>query len=676
MSRNERLDAGAYGGVTGDDYKPYVDHDRSVREFTLRAVVLGILLGIVFGASQAYLGLQVGMTVSASIPVAVIAIAISRGRFGRATLLENNMVQTIGSAGESLAAGVIFTIPALIVLGMIPELAKVFVLATVGGLLGVLFMIPLRRYLMVREHGRLPFPEGTACAEVLVAGERGGSGARTVMAGLGVAAVYQFLMDGLNLWPSVSEWDIRGVAGARIGAKVTPPLLGVGYVVGPKIAGIMLAGGALGWLVLIPVIKMVGQGLAAPIFPATVPICEMGAYDIWNNYIRYIGAGAVALGGVVTLVRAIPTMVQSFKLGLGEFYSPGAGNAASAPRGGAAPRSGDARRGGSAGPPVVAGGKAGRAPRTSRDLPIKLVLYGAIALAIVCWAAPQIPVGAVGALLIIVFAFFFVTVSSRIVGLIGSSSNPASGMTIATLLATSLVFLAMGWTGPAGMVAAISVGAVVCLAICIAGDVSQDLKTGFLVGATPWRQQVGEIIGVLSSALVIGWTVFFLHRAYGIGSPELPAPQAVLMSMVVKGVLTSSLPWTLVFIGAFIAGCVELLGVPSLPFAVGLYLPIRLSTPIMAGGIVRLLAERGVGEELRRRRRERGVLMSSGLIAGGGLVGILVAGLVNWDVQEGIEIGHKWAGTWAGGFALAMFAVLIFFLAIGGGVIGAPRRRR
>jgi putative OPT family oligopeptide transporter len=446
---------------------------------------------------------------------------------------------------------------------------------------------------------------------------------------------------------------------------VTPALLGVGYVIGPKIAGIMLAGGALGWLVLIPLLKMLGSSLTEPMYPASTLIADMDPIDIWDNYIRYIGAGAVAFGGLVTLVKAIPTIVDSFGQGFRE---------------------------------VLRGRKTDGDRRTARDLPITAVLSGAIALGLLAWLLPQIPVNALGALLIVLFSFFFVTVSSRIVGLLGSSSNPASGMTIATLLATSLVFLGMGWTGTGGMIAAISVGAVVCIAICIAGDTSQDLKTGFLVGATPRRQQLGEMIGVLSSAAVIGWVVFFLHETYGIGSDRLPAPQAVLMSMVVRGVLTMSLPWTLVFIGAFLAMCVELLGVPSLPFAVGLYLPIRLSTPIMMGGLVRLVGSRAMEPSVVHERRERGVLFGSGLIAGGGIMGLLVAFLENAHIQreqlvasgeavpgataalagfyERVNLGFDWAGDWSGLVAVLAFLVLTAALVWSVGLLRRNRRGR
>jgi putative OPT family oligopeptide transporter len=662
-----RLGSDAYGGCEGESYRPYVPTTTTQPEFTARAVIAGILIGIVFGAANAYLGLKVGLTVSASVPAAVIAIALGRGLIGRTTVLENNMIQTIGSSGEAIAAGVVFTIPALIVLGFMPELSKIFALASIGGLLGIFFMIPLRRYLIVREHRRLLFPEGVACAEVLVAGDAGGTGVRMVMSGLGLGALYEFLMGAVKLWQDRPTWNVRGVAGAQVSGEVSAALLGVGYIIGPRIAAIMLAGGALSWLVIIPLIHFIGQGLTEPLFPATVPIAAMQPADIWNNYIRYIGVGAVAFGGLVTLVRAIPTIGASFGAGL----------------------SGILRR--RSGTP--------RAPeRTDTDLPMSLVVFGAVALIIIVAALPQLPVNTLGAVLIAVFSFFFVTVTSRLVGVIGSSSNPASGMTIATLLGTTLVFRAMGWTGAAGMIAAVSVGSVVCIAICSAADISQDLKTGFLVGATPRRQQTGEIIGALTSAAVIGWVVFFLHRAYGIGSEALPAPQAVLMSMVVKGVLSMSLPWGLVFIGVLLAACFEILGIPSLPLAVGLYLPLRLTTPIVAGGLVRAAIERARGDEsLRHERRERGVLFSSGLIAAGGLMGILVAGLVNAEGQRAlaqasgqpvgkmtaavaafyqrIHIGPDWAGGAAGLVALGAFLLLALALALSA-ARGGPGERQ
>ncbi len=625
MEERKGLPPEAYEEVPGESYKPYISSSQTIPELTAKALLLGAILGVVFGAANAYLGLKVGMTVCASIPAAVISMAILRGILRRGTILENNIVQTVGSSGEALAAGVIFTIPALIIWGIEPRILKVFLISVSGGILGVLFMIPLRRFLILKEHGRLPYPEGTACAEVLVAGDRGGSRARLVFSGVGIAALYKFVMGGLGAWEEHPHWDLSKSLNMKIGLDALPALLGVGFIVGPRIASYMFAGGALGWLVIIPIITIVGRNLTAPVFPAAVLISQMDADAIWTNYIRYIGAGAVALGGLASLIRAAPTIVSSIRLGFRE---------------------------------VTKGLRERAGQRTSRDIPMKWVLLGAVLVAVGVGAIPQVPVGFTGAILVVVFSFFFVTVSSRIVGLIGSSSNPASGMTIATLLATSLILLGLGWKGEAGMVAALSVGAIVCVAICVAGDISQDLKTGFLLGGTPFNQQIGQLLGVLVSALVIGWTVLILHRGYGIGSSELPAPQATLMSMVVKGVMTRSLPWTFVFIGMGVAFVLEVLRLPSLPFAVGLYLPIELSTPIMAGGIMRGLLERK-GRDIKE-RRERGILYSSGLVAGDALVGIILAILV-WR-----KIDLTFAEGWMGGFSnwgsLVVFGGIIYLL--------------
>ncbi len=611
-----------------DAFTPYTSSDSSIAEFSLKALVTGTILGIIFGAANAYLGLKVGITVSASIPVAVMAVAIFRV-FGGSTILENNMVQTIGSAGESLAAGVIFTIPALILWGINPEISKIFTISLTGGWLGVFFMIPLRRYLIVKEHGKLKFPEGTACAEVLIAGQSGGKQARMVFSGLGVGAAYEFLMNGFGLWRDKPFWNIPGFAGARIDGEITPPLLGVGYIIGPRISAMMLAGGAISWLVLIPLITAIGEHTTTPLFPATDLISNMGPSDIWNNYIRYIGAGSVAFGGIITLIRSIPTIWESFRMGFGE---------------------------------IVQGFKNEdrKKKRTDLEIPMLWVLLGTLVLIVSMWALPQVPVSFVGAVLIAIFAFFFVTVSSRIVGLIGSSSNPVSGMTIATLLGTSLIFVAMGWTGEEYMVMALSIGAVVCIAAAIAGDTSQDLKTGYLVGATPRKQQYGEFVGVITSAAFIGWTIMFLHSAYQIGSENLSAPQATLMSLVVKGVLTSELPWGLVLIGVFLAATLEILGVHSLPCAVGIYLPISLSTPIMAGGLIRYYYTRRDRQE-EEVGADYGTLFSSGLIAGGALMGIIIAGLIvynNGIIIQKIMFGNEWMGGWSNIISVLIFCLL------------------
>ncbi len=610
-----------------ETFLPYVRSDVSITEFSIKALITGTILGIIFGAANAYLGLRVGLTVSASIPVAVMAVAIFR-IIGGSTILENNMVQTIGSAGESLAAGVIFTVPALIIWGIRPELVKIFTISLIGGWLGVFFMIPLRKFLIAKEHGKLPFPEGTACAEVLIAGETGGRQARMVFFGLGVGAVYEFLMAGMALWRRTPFWDIPRFAGARVEAEITPPLLGIGYIIGPRISAMMLAGGSISWLVLIPLITAIGEHTTTPLFPATDLIANMGPDEIWNNYIRYIGAGSVAFGGIVTLIRSLPTIWESFRMGFVE---------------------------------IVHGFKntIEDRTRTNQDIPIMWVLVGSITLALLLWVVPQVSVSLLGAILIVVFSFFFVTVSSRIVGLIGSSSNPVSGMTIATLLGTSLIFVAMGWTGEEYMVIALSIGAVVCISAAIAGDTSQDLKTGFLVGATPKKQQFGEFIGVLTSALVMGWVILFLDSAYHIGSELLPAPQATLMSLVVRGVLTAELPWGLVMIGIFLAATLEILGIQSLPCAVGIYLPISLSTPIMVGGFIRHLVERN-SNRVSREGIERGTLFSSGLIAGGALMGIVIAALVvyrNGILAQAIQVGNEWMGSLG-----HIISLLIFFL--------------
>ncbi len=615
---------------TPDSFTPYIRSDTRITEFSLKALIVGTILGIIFGAANAYLGLKVGITVSASIPAAVMAVAIFRV-MGGSTILENNMVQTVGSAGESLAAGVIFTIPALIIWGINPEIGKIFTIALLGGWLGVLFMIPLRRFLIVKEHGNLLFPEGTACAEVLKAGETGGHHAKLVFKGLGVGAAYKFLMEGVGLWREKPFWNIPGFAGARIEGEITPELFGVGYIIGPRISAIMLAGGSISWLILIPLITAIGEHTTTPIFPATDLIANMEPRDIWNNYIRYIGAGSVAFGGIVTLIRSLPTIWESFRVGFAE---------------------------------VVHGFKntTRQSERVSRDIPMTYVLIGSILLATLMWLLPQVPVSLLGAILIVIFTFFFVTVSSRIVGLIGSSSNPVSGMTIATLLGTSLIFVALGWTGEEYMVMALSVGAVVCIGAAIAGDTSQDLKTGYLLGATPRNQQFGEFVGVLTSAVFIGWIILFLHTAYGIGSERLSAPQATLMSMVVKGVLTAELPWGLVLIGIFLGATLELLGIPSLPCAVGIYLPISLSTPIMVGGFVRYLYDRN---EAHKKRVENGTLFSSGLIAGGALMGIIMAGLVIYRegmLADAIMIGHNWMGGWSNPLSLVFFFLMVLTL--------------
>lgn len=583
-----------------EEFKPYIPAKKVLPELTFTSVLVGIVLAFVFGAANAYLGLRVGMTVSASIPAAVIGMGVYRFVKRQDTVLESNMVQTIGSAGESLAAGAIFTIPALFLWaaegqGEVPGILEIALIALFGGLLGVCFMVPLRKALIVQEHGTLPYPEGTACAEVLLAGEKGGSNAITVFIGMAVSAVLKFIVDGFKCVSGVVTVTITRLHG-EISTEVYPALVSVGYICGFRIASYMFAGGVIGWLVLIPAIYLFGQD--AVMFPGTDTIGniwnEAGASGIWSNYIRYIGAGAVATGGIISLVKSLPLIVRTFA---------GAVKGLSGSQG------------------------IGARERTNEDMPMWLVLGMMAVLVVLIAAVPVIPVDILGAVLIVAFGFFFATVSSRMVGLVGSSNNPVSGMAIATLLATTLILKATGHTGIAGMTAAIAIGSIICIVAAMAGDMSQDLKTGYILGATPRRQQYGEVIGSVVSAVTIGFVLYLLNRAWEFGSAELSAPQATLMKMLVEGVMESSLPWNLIFIGAFLALAVELLRIPVLPFAIGLYLPIELSACIMIGGVVRwALEKRRYGNEAQKDETvSRGVLCCSGMIAGEGLVGIVLA---------------------------------------------------
>ena len=581
------------------EFKPYIPADKVVPEFTVTALLIGILLAIVFGAANAYLGLLVGMTVSASIPAAVISMGIIRVILRKDSILENNMVQTIGSAGESVAAGAIFTLPALFLWAeegkiAFPSILSIALIALFGGILGVCFMVPLRQALIVEEHGTLPFPEGTACAEVLLAGEEGGSKAGTVFAGLGIAAFYKFLADGMQLFPSEIGHAFKNYSGAQIGMQVLPALGGVGYICGPKISSYMFAGGTLSWFVLMPMIALFGGD--ATIFPASVTVNELlanGPSALWSNYIKYIGAGAVATGGIISLIKSLPLIVRTFKQALGSMKK----NAGS-----------------------------GKQLRTEQDLPLPLLIGVILVIAVLIWILPIFPVNLIGALIIVVFGFFFATVSSRMVGLIGSSNNPVSGMTIATLLFATVILKATGTTGLTGMVGAISIGGIICIVAAIAGDASQDLKTGFIVGATPSKQQVGEIIGVVASSAAIGFVLYLLNEAWGYGTEKIPAAQATMMKMLVEGIMNEELPWAMILIGVFIAIVVEILKMPVMPFAVGMYLPFSLSAGIMAGGIVRIFVEKRKGtEEQKKARTDRGLLFTSGMIAGEGIIGILLA---------------------------------------------------
>ena len=607
------------------DFEPYIKHDQRLPEITWKSVIVGTVLGIVFAWANAYVGLISGLTISASIPVSVMSVALfafmhKALKARKGSPLETNMSQTIGSAGESLAAGVIFTIPAMFMLGWNPEYGRqvitITIIAAIGGILGVTFMIPLRKYLIKREHKVLPFPEGTACAEVIKSADIGGASAGYVFAGLGVGGLIELLRNGFSAFASTIEVPIILVNKMLVSLEANPALLGVGYILKRRIATIMVAGGAIAWIILIPVIAAFGDGWgmfrflnenAVSVLAANgiTSIGDMSPADIWNYFIRYIGAGAVAFGGIITLIHSIPTIVESFKLGSRE---------------------------------IMAGSRESTVLRTDRDLSIKVVMWISIAMVLILGIAIAFGLeqmsgltAALAAILVVIFSFFFVTVASRIVGLVGSTSSPVSGMTIATLLGTSIIFVLFGLTSGPAKIAALTIGAVVCMAACTSGDASQDLKTGFLVGATPRRQQLGELLGVLTSAAVLGFTLIMLYNAYGFagapspitGKAELPAPQATLMSFVVKGVIDQNIPWILVGMGAVIAAIFELFKVPSLPAAVGLYLPLETTTPIFVGGLLRHFRDKASGDKASE--TDNGVLFSSGLVAGVGVIGIILA---------------------------------------------------
>ena len=617
------------------EFKPYVPAEKITPEFTFASIFMGIILAVVFGAANAYLGLRVGMTVSASIPAAVISMGVIRLVLRKDSILESNMVQTIGSAGESLAAGAIFTMPAIFLwakdgVAESPSIITITLISLCGGVLGVLFMIPLRNALIVKEHGVLPYPEGTACAEVLLAGEEGGSSAKSVFAGMGLAALFKFLVDGFKVIPGVVTANIKALK-TELSAEVYPALIGVGYICGPKISSYMLAGGLLGWFVFIPAIVTFGADTV--LYPGTDTIMNIynkdGASAIWSYYIRYIGAGMVAAGGIISLIKSMPLIASTFVGAVKGMKDSGS-----------------------------AGSK-----RTEKDMNMKVVLAGVAAIILLIWLLPQIPVSLIGAILIVVFGFFFGAVSSRMVGLVGSSNNPVSGMAIATLLFATLCLKMSGDTGSHGMVGAISIGTIICIITAMAGDTSQDLKTGFILGATPKKQQIGEIIGAIVSALTIGLVLILLDKAWGFGTTELAAPQATLMKMIVEGVMNGNLPWALVFIGVFTAVVVEILGVPVLPVAIGLYLPLELSTTIMIGGAIRWVVDKK--SKTKSDEAGSGVLFCSGMIAGEGLVGIILAILAVVGLEEKINLsGSINLGTIGGIILLIVMVACVTLFAM------------
>ena len=615
-----------------NEFKPYIPADQVMPELTVTSIVMGMLLAVIFGAANAYLGLRVGMTVSASIPAAVISMGVIRVIMKRNSILESNMVQTIGSAGESLAAGAIFTMPALFLwaeegLCDMPSLVEITLIALCGGVLGVLFMVPLRNALIVKEHETLLYPEGTACADVLLAGEEGGANASTVFSGMGLAAAFKFVVDGLKVLPSDVAFAFKSFKG-EIGMEVYPALLGVGYIVGPQIASYMFVGSLIGWMVIIPLICLFGPDTW--LYPADVgkTIADLyaagGAAKIWSTYVKYIGAGAIATGGIISLIKSLPLIVTTFRDSIKS----------------------------------MKGGKNTNTARTAQDLPMQMILFGIVAMILIIWVVPAIPVTLLGAAIIVVFGFFFATVSSRMVGLVGSSNNPVSGMAIATLLIATMSIKASGNTGIDGMTAAIAIGSVICIVAAIAGDTSQDLKTGYLLGATPKKQQIGELLGVVVSGLAIGGVLYLLNAAWGYGGAEVPAPQATLMKMIVEGIMGGNLPWNLVFIGVFLAIALEILRVPVMPFAIGLYLPIYLNASIMIGGVVRMFMDRrkNVDEETKTKQTTDGTLYCAGMIAGEGLVGILLAIFavfgINVSIGESVNFGN------IGGVVLMVIMIL------------------
>ena len=614
------------------EFKPYIPAEKITPELTVTSVIMGCILAVIFGAANAYLGLRVGMTVSASIPAAVISMGVIRVILRRNSILESNMVQTIGSAGESLAAGAIFTMPALFLwaeegLTSKPGIVEITLIALCGGILGVLFMVPLRNALIVKEHATLLYPEGTACADVLLAGEEGGANASTVFSGMGLAAIFKFVVDGLKLLPADVSAAFKSFKG-EIGMEVYPALLGVGYIVGPKIASYMFTGSLIGWMGIIPLICLFGPDTW--MYPAAegTTIAQLyangGASAIWSTYVKYIGAGAIATGGIISLIKSLPLIVTTFR---------------------------DSMK-------SMKGSKNTSTERTAQDLPMQFILLGVIAMVFIIWIVPAIPVTLLGAVIIVVFGFFFATVSSRMVGLVGSSNNPVSGMAIATLLIATFAIKSSGKTGIDGMTAAIAVGSVICIIAAIAGDTSQDLKTGYLLGATPKKQQMGEMLGVVVSGLAIGGVLYLLDAAWGYGTAEIPAPQAQLMKMIVEGIMGGNLPWGLVFVGVFLAICLEILRIPVMPFAIGLYLPIYLNATIMIGGIVRGLLDsrKGVDEKTKTAQSTDGTLYCAGMIAGEGLVGILLAIFavvgISLDMSGVVNLGN------IGGVVLMIIMIL------------------
>jgi len=638
MTKPKKLSSNAYGGVKGEDYVPYVPLSQAMPELTVVSILLGIVVAVIFGAANTYLGLKVGMTIAAGIPAAIIATGLLKGIFKRNNILETNMIASMASMGESLAGGLIFIVPAVILLGSKLSLLSIVIISLLGGLLGIFFVTPLRKYLVVEEHGNLVYPEGMAASEVLVSSSAGGTGLKTMLTGLSAGGAYKMLSGGFMFWMEEPSWTIKSFQSTFFGADVMASLLGVGFIVGIEISMYMFAGGLVAWFALIPLLKYVGAGLTMPLFPSTILISQMDAATIWSKYIRYVGAGAVAAGGFISIIKAMPTILKSFKSALGG----------------------------------VNLNKAGL-KRTEIDTPMSWAIGAVVFVFFMTWFYPIVPgvnVGVIGALMAVIFSFFFAVVSARLVGLIGTSNNPISGMTIATLLFVTSVLKATGHTGNTGMIVAITVGAVVCVATAIAGGAAQSLKTTFIVGGTPKRVELAMLLATVASAAVVGGVIMMLDSAYGLGSKAIPAPQATIMSMVVKGIMTSQLPWALVLVGATFGIMCELMSIPVLPFALGLYLPIYLSSGVLIGGILRAMVnmkfkkdKSELGNEQLKIQTEKGVLLASGLVAGDALVGIIIAvfAIVNVKIGFGAKILPSITGSpWTAAIIMFLFATWVY----------------
>lgn len=629
MTDTKGLSSTAYGGINGNDYVPYVPVDEAMPELTAVSIILGCVFAALFGVANTYLGLKVGMTIAAGIPAAIIATGVLKGAFKRNNILECNMIQAMASMGESLAGGLIFIIPAVILLGHALSILMIVVVALIGGLMGIFFVVPLRRFLIVEEHGTLIYPEGMAASEVLVSSSAGGAGLKTVMTGIAGGGIYKFLSGGFAFWLEEPSWTIKPLQSTFFGADVLASLVGVGYIVGIEISMYMFAGALLAWFGFIPLIKYVGAGLANPLFPSTIPISQMDAAAIWSKYIRYIGAGGVATGGFISIIKSLPTIIKSFKSAIAGF-----------------------------------GEKSEGTKRTDIDAPITWVLVAAILAFVLTWLLPVLNVGFIGAIFVIIFSFFFAVVSARLVGIIGTSNNPVSGMTIASLLFISAIIKATGVDVNAGMLSAILGGSVVCVVIAIAGGTAQSLKTTYIIGGTPKKLELGMFAGIAAASFAVGSIILLLDHTYHVGSDKLAAPQATMMSMVAKGIMTNQLPWVFVFIGVAFAIMLELMNIPILPVALGLYLPIYLSTGVLIGGILRAITDKKYkkDENLLKEKSEKGVLLASGLVAGDALVGIVIAGFAagNVDIAFGAKIkGLEWLtqSPWT-----AAIAVLILVL--------------